>query len=313
MLYVTTRDKIDAFTAPRTLQSDRAAQGGVYVPFRIPYYDDAALSQLMGQSFGEIVAQLLNLFFACGLSAWDVETCVGKNPLKLAGVGNRISVIELWQNLEGSYDNLEKSLFNLLCKTNQYPMERTSWLKIAVRISIMFAAFALLAESGADLSQKLDVAVRGDDFSLPVSLWYARKMGLPIGTIICGCREESQIRELIHLGEMKTDIDGLILDEAERLIFSSLGFEEAVRFGKVRENRGIFKLLPDDGKVLSSGLFCGVISASRAEEMIPRVYHTNGYTLAKDASVAYAALMDYRATTGSNHPSILLEDYAPGI
>ncbi|MBQ7330385.1 MAG: hypothetical protein IJW94_01140 [Oscillospiraceae bacterium] len=313
MLYVTTRDKIDAFTAPRTLQSDRAADGGVYAPFQIPHYNDAALSQLMGQSFGEVVAQMLNLFFACGLTPWDVDTAVGKNPLKVAGIGNRISALQLWQNLEGSYGNLEKSLFNLLCRVNQYPMERTSWLKISIRISILFAAFALLHESGADLSQKPDVAVRGDDFSLPVSLWYARKMGLPIGNIICGCREDSQIRELIHLGEMKTDVDERILDEAERLIFSVLGLEESVRFAKIRENKGVFKLLPEEGKELSMGLFCGVISASRAQEMIPRVRSTNGYTLARDASVAYAALMDYRATTGSNHPSVLLEDFAPGI
>ncbi len=308
MLYLTTREKFDAFTPSRTLQADTASDGGMYVPYRMPVFDKEPLDELLNLSFGQVVAELLNQFFGGSLSGWDVDSCVGKHPVKVAAVGNRIYAAQLWQNLDGSYSQLEKTLAG---RIPGYQGQITSWLKIAIRISTLFGIFAEMKKAGLLSAEKPDIAVSADDFAIPMSAWYARQMGLPIGTIICSCREKSGVWELLHLGEMKTDADRSLLQEIERLVFGTLGMEEAKHFSEVVNRQGTYKLLPVDAETLRTGMFCSVIGARRSQEVIPMVFRTNAYSLSPDAAAPYAALMDYRAKIGSNQDCLLLEDSKP--
>lgn len=308
MLYLTTREKFDAFTPSRTLSSDTASDGGMYVPYRMPVLEKAQLAELMNQSFGQVTAFLLNRFFGGNLSGWDVDSSVGKRPVKVAVVGNRIYAAQLWQNLDGSYAQLEKTLAG---KIPGYQGINTSWLRIAIRICVLFGVFAEMNKDGLITAEKLDVAVSADDFAVPMAVWYARQMGLPIGMILCSCQEKSGVWELLHLGEMKTDTDPALLHEVERLIFGTLGMEEARQFVQVVNRQGTYKLLPVDAEALRSGMFCSVIGSQRAQEVIPSVFRTNAYSLSSDAAAPYAALMDYRAKIGINQDSLLLEDSKP--
>ena len=308
MLYLTTREKFDAFTPSRTLQSDTAADGGMYVPYRMPVFGKAELEQLLNQPFGQVVAGLLNQFFSGNLSGWDVDSCVGKHPAKVVSVGNRIYAAQLWQNLDGSYAQLEKTLAG---KIPNFQGVITSWLKIAIRISTLFGVFAEMKQGGLLTDVKPDLAVSADDFAVPMAAWYARQMGLPIGTIICSCREKSGVWELIHLGELKAESDLTLLQEMERLVFGTLGMDEAKQFCQVVSSQGTYKLLPVDAEILRSGMFCSVIGAQRSQEVIPMVHRTNSYSLSPDAAAPYAALMDYRAKIGSNQDCLLLEDSKP--
>ena len=44
MLYVTTRERNDAYTANRTIVSDFGPDGGAYLPFRMPLFTKDQLS-----------------------------------------------------------------------------------------------------------------------------------------------------------------------------------------------------------------------------------------------------------------------------
>ena len=79
MLYATTRSKTDTYTAHRTLFEDRAPDGGFFVPFRMPNVDIQSLKE---NSFSEAVAEILNVFFSTGITAWDVDCCIGKSAAK---------------------------------------------------------------------------------------------------------------------------------------------------------------------------------------------------------------------------------------
>ena len=306
MLYVTTREKFDAYTAARALSGNVGPDGGAYCPFQMPCFTRDQITAMGKNTFGQNVADMLNLFFSCKLTAWDVDSSIGKNPVKVASIGNRIRCAQLWQNLDGSYEKLEKTLVGKVCAGAGVDILITSWLRIAVRIAVLFALFSQLQPQ-----EDLNVSVPADDFSLPMAVWYCRKMGLPIGRIICGCQEDGSVWELLHLGEMKTDDDESLNREVERLVFGALGLEEAKRFAKIVQNCGSYKLLSAEAEKLSAGMFGAVISTQRVESVIPSVYRTNSYTLAQDSATGYAALMDYRAKTGSNREALLLEDAAP--
>ena len=64
MLYVTTRNQKDAFTVSHVLRENRGADGGLYVPMRLPKLSKQECSQLLNLSFGQCVAEMLNLFFS---------------------------------------------------------------------------------------------------------------------------------------------------------------------------------------------------------------------------------------------------------
>lgn len=305
MLYVTTREKNDAYTANRTILDDFGPDGGAYLPFRMPFFTKEQLVEMAGKSFGQNVADMLNLFFSSGLTAWDVDSAIGKNPVKVVSVGNKIQCAQLWQNLDGSYDKLEKILAAMICEKAHEEAKVTSWLRIAIRVAVLFATFAQL-----QLQENVDVSIPVEDFSLPMAVWYGRNMGLPIGRILCGCCENDSVWDLLHLGEMKMEQESEYR-EVERLVHATLGLGEAKRFADISRRGGSYKLLDTESKALSEGMFASVISQERVKSVIPSVYRTNSYTLDQDSATGYAALMDYRAKTGSNRDALLLEDAAP--
>ena len=62
MLYVTTRTNNDAFTAARAMNMDRGADGGLFVPFHLNTFSRQEIAALADKSFGQNVADILNLF-----------------------------------------------------------------------------------------------------------------------------------------------------------------------------------------------------------------------------------------------------------
>ena len=115
------------------MREDRAPNGGFYLPFRMPAYTQDDLSQMKSKSFGQNVAEVMEGFFACGLSSWDVEFAIGRYPVKLTALGQRIWAGELWHNQENSYSHLERALCDRICP-ELFGKPIPSWLRIAVRI-----------------------------------------------------------------------------------------------------------------------------------------------------------------------------------
>ena len=63
MLYVTTRNNRDAYTAQRVLRENRGPDGGLYVPFREPVFSREEIDDLKEKSFHQCVAEVLNRLF----------------------------------------------------------------------------------------------------------------------------------------------------------------------------------------------------------------------------------------------------------
>lgn len=305
MLYLTTRSKYDPYTAARTLEEDQAPDGGFYLPYLMPSFNNDEIQGLKGKSFGQCVADILNLFFSTHLTAWDVEFCVGRHPLKVIAAGHRVLVAEIWRNLDGSYDMMERRLAAKVIGCLESEVKVTSWLRIAIRIAVLFGIFSeLMRDQGMNEKQCVDVAVPAGDFSLPMALWYGRSMGLPIGTIICSCGENSFVWDFLHVGECPGRNTG---GELERLVCATLGYAEAERFASGED----FALLPELAGKLRAGMFSAVISRDRMASVISNVYRTNSYILEPDTAFGYSGLMDYRAKTGENRTSLLLADVNP--
>lgn len=306
MLYLSTRSKTESFTAYRTLHSDTAPDGGMFVPYRLPRYDSTAISQLHENSFGQVIAEILNHFFAADLTGWDVECCVGRAPVRIADKHYRLMIAECWHNPANQYAYLENSLYARLTGAS-VPAKPSKWASIAIRIAVLFGVYTRLSQTNT-----FDVAVPAGDFTLPMAVWYARKMGLPVGTILCCSSEDSRIWDLISRGEYSTGTSAAEPPYGlEMLFYSALGIDAALWYQAVCQKHGTVRLDEETLRVFNAGFACSVVGDERVPSTIGSIYRSTHYVAGPDIAVAFGGLQDYRARTGENKYTLLLSDRSP--
>lgn len=322
MLYITTRDKNDVYTAYRTLNEERGADGGYFVPFQIQRLDREAIDRLKDNSFGQNVADILNLMFSARLDGWDVDFCIGRYPTKLVAMSHRIVFAETWHNPDMDFVRIVRNLTSRIRGIEDSTDQPTNWAWIAVRIAVLFGVFGELARMNmVDADHPVDVAVPSGDFSLPMAVWYAREMGLPVANIICGCNENGGVWDFLHHGELHCDIkpvntatpegDVTVPPDLERLICGTLGYEETARFLEACQKGEDYRLSHILLEDLRRGVYAGVISDSRMEQIIRSVYNTSTYIMDPYSALAYCGLQDYRTRYSEYRTALVLSERSP--
>lgn len=322
MLYVTTRNDQEVYTAHRALREGRGPDGGLYVPFRDPVFTDEDICALREKSFNRCVADVLNVLFQSHLTAWDVDFVIGRYAVRLQMLGKRLIVSEGWHNLESEFSRIVRNLSALLQGEKTVAVCPGSWTEVGIRIAVLFGIFGeLMREAILDGNQKIDISVVSGDFSSPMSAWYARKWGLPIGNIICACNENSNLWDFICHGTLRcgdvaltTDTPGadvVVPEGLERLIYGIGGKEETARYLEALRKGGNYYVEDMMLHRLRKGLYVTVSSRSRVASTIPTVFGTHSYVLSPYAALAYAGLQDYRARTGESRTALLLEERSP--
>ena len=142
MLYITTRENKDAYTIHKTMLSDVAPDGGMFIPFRIPAYTCEELQELKQRNSSEIIADVLNRFFCVGTSGRAIDIAMGKNCLKTIPLSQKVIVVEPWHNPLENYAYTQECLYRLLSDSDAVCKYPTNWVKIAIRIAILFAAYS---------------------------------------------------------------------------------------------------------------------------------------------------------------------------
>lgn len=321
MLYATTRSNSHVETTYRAIHRDRCSDGGLYVPFRMPQIEKQQIAAMKGRAFGENAADILNSFFSCNLNGWDVDFAIGRNLVQFQTVPHRILIAEAWHSSSGRFDQVVQTLFQRICG-DEVPMEVTNWVKIGVRIAILFAIYgALLTDDLVDMHAPLDVAVPSGDFTVPMAAWYAREMGLPLGNIICGCNTNGAVWDLIHRGMLSTnqvcvrtntpDMDVSIPVNLERLVDATLDKDQVHNYLDKCRTGQPFVVKDEQLEKLRNGMFASVISDSRVTSIIHNTYRTNGYVFGPYGALTYGSLLDYRAKTGESRQALLLTERSP--
>lgn len=312
MLYVTTRNNVDTFTAQRALAENRGPDGGLYLPFRDLKLDVSE----MGASCNEVIANVLNLLFQARLTAWDVDFTIGRYPVRLEYLRQKTVMAESWHNPHWTFSHMVKNLAALVAGKEE---DVTGWAEIAVRIAVLAGIFVQLKKEG--FQEAVDIAVVSGNFSGPISAWYARSWGLPIGNIICCCNENNSLWDLLAHGQLRTDAvcvptglpaaDVVVPEHLERLISKLGGAEEMEDYLGCCRRGGMY--CPSDELLagLREGLYASVVSSQRMERIIRGAYGTYGYLLSRASALAYGGLSDYRAKSGTLHPTLVLTEESP--
>lgn len=310
MLYVTTRDHKDAYTVHKTYLSDTAADGGVFVPFRLPVYSQEDIGDLVSKGANEIIADVLNRFFGTKLTPWAVDLAIGRNTLKLYSLSQKILIAEPWHNPTENYTFAQQNLYKLLSDAKDISIHPTRWVKIAIKIAFIFAVYGSLRSTDMiEQDASFDIAVNTTDFVDPIAAWYAKEMGLPINTILCSCTGDDAVWDLIHRGQISTNSIGDALNQGvEQLVYAAYGLGESIRYVNASASKKTFTLDFEILKPLSDTFFCAMMSQNRADTVSNSVVRTDSYQLCSTGALAYGAVQDYRAKTGENKVTLLFSN-----
>lgn len=322
MLYLTTRTPNDTYTPARTLTDDRAPDGGFFVPMRLPKLDKQQLRQLAQNSFSQNVADIVNLCFGTNLDSWSVEFAIGRYPVKTVAIGSREIVAEVWHNPLWKFERLVRGIEKAIRQSDDVRDVSSDWLMIASRMAVLCGIVGdLMAQGRISSEEVIDVAYPCGNFSGPMAAWYAKQMGLPIGSILCCCNDNNGVWNLLHKGQIRTDAqpistvapqcDVMSPEGLERLIFANLGIKSANAFAQAVRSGGTFYLEPEEQKKLRDCMYVPVTGSKRLESAVKSLYNSCAYPADVYTALCYSGMMDYRSVTGESRQVLIVSEESP--
>ena len=308
MLYVSTRNKVDAFTTYRALRSETAPDGGYFVPMQLPILTDVQFAQLEQMNFGQATAFAMNLLFGTQITGWDVDFAVGRQAVVFNEIGPKVFVSENWHNPAGEFAYFVRRLYALV-HGEKFPNEKpNAWFLTAAYIAVLFGAYGQLCRRDV---YEFDIAVQTLDLQQMLAIRCAQKMGLPIMKIVLGSLDGDGLWEFFSYGDFATARD-VLPTGLESLLWLQLGVHEVQKFLTISQKRGIYKLKLTDLDVLKQGVFVAVVGNSRAKDVAHGAIRSVGYAMEAGTARAFGALQDYRAKHGESRNTLLLADVMPG-
>ena len=251
MLYLSTENRIDSFTAHKVLRCADLTGGGMFLPLHIPIQSDIALAKFENMNAGEAIAAIMNLFFGTQLSGWDVDFAIGRQAIDLVSAGYKVSLAESWHNPMGMHTSLVQRLYHLVTRGEHSYVAPNLWFRTAVDIAILFAVYGKFCRQEI---YEFDVALQTGDLQQLLAVRYGQKMGLPIKQIILGSMDGDGLWELFSFGTYQIGRKER-LSCLEALLWLEFDYIEAEKYISIFNGKGIYRTSPDKLERLRKDLF----------------------------------------------------------
>ncbi|WP_287226947.1 pyridoxal-phosphate dependent enzyme [Oscillibacter sp.] len=173
------------------------------------------------------------------------------------------------------------------------------------------------------MGDKVNFCVPTGNFGDILAAYYAKRMGLPVGKLICASNCNDVLTDFLRTGvydknrpfhtTMSPSMDILVSSNLERLLFDLSGENDA-------EVKGYMDALAKTGKYEVSdaikaaladqfwGGFCGEAGTSAA---IAKYYKENGYLIDTHTAVAASVMEQYRKATGDKTVTVFVSTASP--
>ena len=196
--------------------------------------------------------------------------------------------------------------------------------RLAPQVVYYFRAYADLVQAGRiRVGEKVHFVVPTGNFGDILAGYFAKRMGLPVGRLVCASNANDVLTEFISTGvydrrrpfykTTSPSMDILVSSNLERLLFDLSGENDA-------EVKGYMDALAKTGKYEVSdaikaaladqfwGGFCGEAGTSAA---IAKYYKENGYLIDTHTAVAASVMEQYRKATGDKTVTVFVSTASP--
>ena len=172
------------------------------------------------------------------------------------------------------------------------------------------------------MGDKLNFVVPTGNFGDILAGWYAKRMGLPVGKLVCASNANNVLTDFIHTGTYDKNrpfhttaspsMDILVSSNLERLLYSLCGSDTEVA--------GYMQQLREQGRyTVSDALLAkiretfagGCCNDIQTREKIGRAWRDHRYLIDTHTAVAYHVLDEYRCETGDAAPAVVVSTASP--
>ena len=198
-----------------------------------------------------------------------------------------------------------------------------NWGRLLPQIVYYFSAYCELVNSKyVRIGDDVDFAVPTGNFGDILACWYAKKMGLPIGKLICASNENNVLADFFKTGiydrnrafhtTISPSMDILVSSNLERLLYSVCGDDMLVaEYMRSLNEKGSYTVGSDIFKVLSDNFVGGFCSDADTKKTIASVYNKHNYLIDTHTAVAYKLMNEYRNTYASKRPTVVVSTASP--
>ena len=198
-----------------------------------------------------------------------------------------------------------------------------NWGRILPQVVYYISAYCDLVRDGKlDMGERVNFCVPTGNFGDILAAYYAKRMGLPVGKLICASNRNDVLTDFLRTGvydrnrpfhtTMSPSMDILVSSNLERLLFDLSGEND-------EEVRGYMEALSRDGQYQVSGQikaalkeefwggFCGEeeTTAAIAEN------YKKGYLIDTHTAVAASVMEQYRRETGDQTVTVFVSTASP--
>ena len=199
-----------------------------------------------------------------------------------------------------------------------------NWGRLTPQIVYYVAAYTALAEKGEiEMGEVVNVAVPTGNFGNILAAYYAKKMGLPLGRLICASNRNRVLADFIQTGvydrnrdfytTISPSMDILISSNLERLLYDLSGRDEALirEWFSALSREGRYTVTPKVLECLRAEFAGGSCTDRETAETIGRLFRDYGYLCDPHTAVAVKVLADYRAASGDRRKTIVASTASP--
>lgn len=244
--------------------------------------------------------------------------------------GENVSVFAVVGNFDDVQTAVKKAfsseeLLNDL-KTNHKTITSANsinWGRLVPQIVYYFYAYLYLVKSNQIQADDIvDFCVPTGNFGDIMAGYYAKKMGLPIGKLICASNQNNILSDFFKTGiydanrafykTTSPSMDILVSSNLERLLYDILQDETAVKnlyddFAKTK----CFTISEDTLKELQKIFYADFATDDLASETIASKFKEQHYLCDPHTAIAYHVAKQFKKEKGTDTPCVILSTASP--
>ena len=199
-----------------------------------------------------------------------------------------------------------------------------NWGRVLPQIVYYVSAYCDLLRDGAIQNGDLvNICVPTGNFGNILAAYYAKRMGVPIGKLICASNSNNVLTDFIKTGvydrnrqfytTMSPSMDILISSNLERLIFDLSEQDDALVRGYMEQlaAEGKYTVSSTIKRKLDNLFAAGFCDDEQTQKVIGKMWKEHNYLIDPHTAVAFDVLDQYRKETGDETPTVVVSTASP--
>ena len=198
-----------------------------------------------------------------------------------------------------------------------------NWGRLLPQIVYYVSAYCDLLNAGTiEAGTRVNFCVPTGNFGNILSGFYAKRMGVPIGRLICASNENNVLTDFIRTGTYDRNrpfyqtaspsMDILISSNLERLLYLLSGSDEEVRgYMQALAETGRYTVSERVFRAVQAEFSCGFCTDAQGAQTIGKTFREKNYLLDTHTAVACTVLEGYRAETGDGTLTVVESTASP--